>query len=182
MSGNGNEFLPNYVEHIVPLKEKKLILPRKLALIFGAILLVFAIIATAFSFPAVAGLVAVFLILAAYLIWFLWRFVSIEYEYTVHQGEISFDIIYGRKQRKPYYSAQLARVEKIAKLRDGAVPEADLAGIDRTVFCASKKDSPFTYYAVIGEETGKKTLLYFEVTERTEKVLRFYCGRAFVDK
>ena len=44
MAGNGNEFLPNYVEHIVPLKENKLILPKKLGLIAFAIVMVLGLI------------------------------------------------------------------------------------------------------------------------------------------
>ncbi len=179
MAGNGNEFLPNYVEHIVPLEETKLILPKKIALIVGAILLIFTILAVALSFPAVAGLVAVFLILASYVIWYLWRFVSIEYEYVIHQGEIAFDIVYGRKQRKPFYTAQLNRIEKIAPLQNALVPEADRAGANREVFCASKKTSPYARYAVVREENGSKTILYFEVTEKAEKVLRFFNARAF---
>ena len=42
MAGNGNEFLPNYVEHLVPLQENRLILPRKLGLIALAVALVLA--------------------------------------------------------------------------------------------------------------------------------------------
>ncbi|MBR3837262.1 MAG: hypothetical protein IKJ74_03865 [Clostridia bacterium] len=180
MAGNGNEFLPNYVEHIVPLKEPKLVLPKRIALICGAILLVMAIIVLMVLFPAVGGLGAIFFILAAYVIWFLWRFVSVEFEYTIHQGEISFDIVYGRRQRKHYYTAKLARVEKIAPLQNGEVPKADLNGVDKTVFCATKKKSPYARYAIVREEDGKKTLLYFEIMEKAEKVLRFYNSRAFL--
>ncbi|MBR7165030.1 MAG: hypothetical protein IKD18_02010 [Clostridia bacterium] len=179
MAGNGNEFLPNYVEHIVPLKEAKLVLPKKIALICGAVLLVMAIIVLMVLFPAVGGLGAIFFILTAYVIWLLWRFVSIEFEYTIHQGEISFDIVYGRRQRKHYYTAKLARVEKIAPLQNGQVPQADLQGVNKTVFCATKKTSPFARYAVVHEEDGTKTLLYFEIMEKAEKVLRFYNSRAF---
>lgn len=181
MAGNGNEFLPNYVEHIVPLKETKLILPKKLALIAFAVVII--LLSLGFIFiakPIFAGLGAVVLILISFVIWYLWRFVSIEYEYAVHQGEMSFDVVYGRRQRKHYYTAVLNRVEKIAKLENGEVPEADRNAVDRVVFCASKKTSPFARYAIVREENGTKTLLYFEVTEKGEKVLRFYNGRAFL--
>lgn len=180
MAGNGNEFLPNYVEHIVPLKETKLILPKKLALIAFAVVII--LLSLGFIFiakPIFAGLGAVVLILISFVIWYLWRFVSIEYEYAVHQGEMSFDVVYGRRQRKHYYTAVLNRVEKIAKLENGEVPAADRNAVDRVVFCASKKTSPYARYAIVREENGTKTLLYFEVTEKGEKVLRFYNGRAF---
>ena len=47
------------------------------------------------------------------------------------------------------------------------------------IFCAAKMDNPKTWYAIIKEENGEKTLLFFEVTEKAEKALRFYAGRAF---
>ncbi len=180
MAGNGNEFLPNYVEHIVPLQEKKLILPKKIGIIFAAIFLVFVVLALILTFNAIAGLGAVLLILVAYVIWYLWRFVSIEFEYTVIQGELSFDIVYGRRQRKKYFSTPISKIEKFGKMENGEVPQADLQGVEREVFCAAKKTNPNTRYALLKDQDGKKVLLYFEITEKAEKVLRFHNSRAFM--
>ena len=180
MAGNGNDFLPNYVEHIVPLKETKLVLPRKLILYFGAAILVLTALTLILVFNFLAPIFAVMLILVAYLVWYFSRYASVEFEYTIHQGEISFDIVYGRKQRKPYYSTPLNRIERIAPLVDGAVPEADLRDAEKEVFCASRKKSPYARYAVVRGEDGKKTILYFEVTEKAEKVLHFFNARAFL--
>lgn len=180
MAGNGNEFLPNYVEHIVPLKENKLLLPKKLGLIAFAIVMVLVSLYMIFiAKPIFAGLGAVVLILISFVIWYLWRFVSIEYEYAIHQGEMVFDVVYGRRQRKHYYTAVLKNVEKIAKLQNGDVPEADRRDVAKEVFCASKKNGPYVYYALVREADGTKTLLFFEATEKGEKVLRFYNARAF---
>ena len=121
------------------------------------------------------------MILISFVVWYLWRFVSIEYEYAVHQGELSFDVVYGRRQRKHYYTAVLRNVEKIAKLENGRVPEADKNGVNKEVFCASKYTSPYARYAIVREDNGTKTLLIFEVTEKGEKVLRFYNARAFLN-
>lgn len=182
MSQNGNEFLPNYVEHLVPLQEKRVILPRKLAVIglavFLTLALAVAVVTTKFLQYFGGG---IFLLLLGIMVltWYLWRFASIEYEYTIMGGEISFEVVYGRRQRKHFYSAKLNRVEKLAALNGKKVTKEDFQGVTREVFCASTMNNPNTWYAIVKEENGEKTLLFFEVTTKAEKTLRFYAGRAF---
>lgn len=183
MATGGNEFLPNYVEHLVPLQEKRLILPKRLGLIGLGIGLVLGLGAAMFAVPALqyfGG--AIFLLLLGILIlmWYLWRFVSIEYEYTILSGEITFEAVYGRRQRKKFYSASLKNLEKIAPVGGKAVKKENFPGVTREVFCAAKMDNPKTWYAIVKEENGEKTLLFLEVTEKAEKALRFYNGRAFL--
>ncbi|MBR2634435.1 MAG: hypothetical protein IKD31_02520 [Clostridia bacterium] len=181
MSHSGSDFLPNFVEHIVPLKETRLVLPKKLMLIGFALLLVVLVFIASFSFLQIlTALVPVALILVAFVVWYLWRFVSVEFEYTVMQGEISFEAIYGRRQRKKVYSTPLSRVEKFARVENGRVPEADRARAAKEVFCASAMKNPNTWYALVKEENGETTLLLLELTEKAEKTLRFFNNRAFL--
>lgn len=182
MSNNGNEFLPNYVEHLCPLQETKMLLPKKLGIIaLGALLLVAVVFASTFSFlQFFGGLIPFALLGIGFLMWYLWRFVSVEFEYTILGGEISFEVIYGRRQRKPYYSAQLQKIEKLAPLENKDITAASFSGVTREVFCASTRANPNTWYAVIQEEGGGKTLLFFELSTKAEKALRFYNRRAFL--
>lgn len=176
MAGNGNEFLPNYVEYLVPLKESKYIMPKRLligSIIAALVILVLVLLTVVFSF--LAGLVPVALIVVGFLGWYLWRFASIEYEYTILQGEMTFEVIYGKQQRKAFYKTKISDMESVAPAKE-PVREADF---DRTVFAASTMDNPNTYRAVVREADGTKTLLYFEVYDKTLKVLRFYNPRAF---
>ena len=182
MANSGNEFLPNYVEHLVPLQEKRLVLPKKLAIIGLAVALLLGIVvASTVSFlQFLGGLIFILLLGIVILIWYLWRVVSIEYEYTILGGDITFEVIYGRRQRKMYYSTPLKNIEKLAPVSGKTVKKEDFHGVSKEVFCASKMENPRTWYAIIKEESGEKTLLFFEVTEKAEKALRFYNGRAFL--
>lgn len=178
MAGNGNEFLPNYVEYMVPLTEGKYVWPKRLGvggLIVFLVLALIVLVSTVANF--LAGLVPVFLIGIAFLGWYLWRFVAVEYEYTILQGEISFDVIYGRRQRKHFYTAKISDMEIISPLKNG-IPQ--IPGITREVFAASSYSNPNTRYAVVKEENGGKTLLFFETFEKAEKAMRFYNSRAFL--
>lgn len=178
---SGNEFLPNYVEHIVPLKETKLLLPKKLGILSLAFLL--AVIGIALAVTVLktfaAALVPVFLILVMFLVWYLWRFVSVEFEYTILQGEMKFDVVYGRRQRKHYYTMPLNRVEKMVPL-SSSPSFLNSVTAEKEIFCASKKENPFTWCALVREENSSVTLVYFEMTTKAEKVLRFYNSRAFL--
>lgn len=180
MKSSGNEFLPNYVEHLVPLQEPKKVLPRKLGVV-GLGFLLAAVLGALTIFTDLqflGGLILIFIFGIMVLMWYLWRFVSVEFEYTILQGEISFDVIYGRQKRKPFYSARCNAIEKIASPSSPS-HQSDLASAQRTVFAASRMDNPNTRYAVIREENGTKTVLYFEIMEKAEKSLRFYNAKAF---
>jgi len=192
LSGNGNsegggssrhggsDFLPNFVEYITPLKEAKYILPKRLMLIGLLCVLVLAVFVTVFVFvPMLAPFVPIMLILIVFLGWYLWRFVSVEHEYTILQGEISFDVIYGRRQRKKAYSAPIRNIEAICYVKDRA---PQMQGIQKELFLASYMKKDNTAYAVVREENGTKTLFYFEMIEKAEKALRFYNSSAFLNR
>lgn len=180
MANSGNEFLPNYVEYLVPLEEPKIVLPKKLGIIGIGILLTAALFTLILfsDLQFLGGLILILIFGIGALMWFLWRFVAVEFEYTILQGEINFDVIYGRRSRKSFYSAPIRNMEKIAS---PASPShaSDLASADKTVFAASRMENPNTRYALVREENGKRTLLYFEITEKAEKSLRFYNAKAF---
>ena len=181
MATGGNEFLPNYVEHLVPLQEKRLVLPKKLGLIALAVFLVVGVMTATIvtNLALLGGVVFLLLLGIMILVWYLWRFVSIEYEYTILGGDLSFEVIYGRRQRKKFYSTHLKNIEKLAPVDGKPVTKENFRGVTREVFCASKMENPRTWYAIIKEEGGEKTLLFFEVTDKAEKALRFYNSRAF---
>ncbi len=179
MSFGANEFSPNYVEHLVPLMEKGRLIWKKLGLVAMCALLVIATLAVAVVFPFVTPMVPVFLILVTFLTWFLWRYVSVEYEYQILHGEIRIDVVYGRRQRKHYYTAPIQKIRKLSPL-NGKEITAQSVGADREVFAASRRSHPRTWYALVEEEGGSVTLLLFEVTEKAEKSLRFYNSRAFL--
>ena len=183
MATGGNEFLPNYVEHLVPLQEKRLVLPKKIGLIGLGIGLVLGLSVATFAIPALqyfGGGIFLLLLGIMILMWYLWRFVSIEYEYTILSGEITFEAVYGRRQRKKYYATALKNIEKLAPVGGQVVKKENFQGVTREVFCAAKMENPKTWYAIVKEDNGEKTLLFFEVTEKAEKALRFYNGRAFL--
>jgi len=180
MANNGNDFLPNYAEHLVPLEEGKYVMPKKLGVIGAGFVLFLLLIVASFTvlehFP---GFIPFFLLGIAFVVWYLWRYVSVEYEYTILQGEMSFDVIYGKRKRKTLYTAKVRNMETIAPLGGERKSLSDFPGVTKERFYASKFKNPNTWYAVVKEENGEKTLLFFEMIDKAEKSLRSYHSSAF---
>ncbi len=171
-----SSYTSTFVEHLVSLKEKQMLFPKKAAIVgLGALLAGGAVALGLTVLRRYFPLLPFALALIGFLVWFLWRFVSVEFEYSIAQGEIAFDIIYGRRQRKNLYTATISKMEKIGYAAKGACRER----ADKTVFAASEMAHPNTVWALIREESGQKTLLYFEMTEKAEKALRKENARIF---
>ncbi len=178
METNGNDFLTGYVEHLVPLKEQSILLSKKIKIV----LLIAALCGVTFALSFLSlpgGVVPVLLIGIACLFWYLWQFVSIEYEYTIADGEMEIEVIYGKSRRKKFYTVPRGKFEKIAKVNGKEYTLSDFPGIKKEVFCASTRTGENTWYAIVSEEGGAKTLLFFEMTPKAEKALRTYNRSAF---
>lgn len=171
--GSGNEYSANYVENLTPLTEKKRVLPGKIAIVALAAIFTLAVLFLAMKFPGFASLAFIGFLLIGIGVWFLWRFVEVEFEYAIVQGEIRVEKILGRRKRKPLGTFQIKSAEWIGPAGD--VPDAlKRAGEAAVIFAAAAMDAPETYGAVFPGENGKKTVLYFECTEKALKVISFY--------
>ena len=109
--------------------------------------------------------------------WFLSRFVNIEYEYRIIQGEFQMDIIYGQRQRKELMSCRVRDMEIIHPLDDAG--KAALASCSHVDDCSisQKKPTPDVYYFTY-TENGKKYGLVFEATKKTLDIMKFYNASA----
>ncbi len=178
MENSGNDFLTGYVEHLVPLREKSILLSKKIKIVLlGAVLCAATFALSFLSLPG--GVIAVLLVGIASLLWYLWKFVSIEYEYTIADGEMEIEVIYGKSRRKPFYTVPRGKFEKIAKVAGKEYTLSQFPGVKKEVFCASTRTGENTWYAIVAEEGGAKTLLFFEMTPKAEKALRTYNRSAF---
>ncbi len=178
MENFGNDFGTGYVEHLVKLQEKSVLLSKYLKLTGLFVLLLALIIGLSFL-PLPDGVIPILFVGALALLWYLSRFVSVEYEYTILDGEITFEVIYGKTQRRHFYTVPRGKIEKIAPVNGKNISPSNFHGVNREVFCASRRDGENTYYAIVREEGGEKTLLFFEMTPKAEKALKMYYRSAF---
>ncbi len=161
------------VEHLVPLKHSASIAMKKIALIVLAVLIVAVPFALAVStFRPLMSLLPFLYLAGGALVWYLWRFVNVEYEYTILGSEMDVDVIYGQKQRKTLCSLDLKQAAKIAPYDDAHLPLTRTPDLRHSIFAASDLASEDTYFILFHHPKKGKTVLYVDAPEKVLDALR----------
>ena len=111
------------------------------------------------------------------LIYFTWRYVSIEYKYTVEAGMLTTYIVYGEKKKKKTASYHIKEASAFLPLSEAGdaiksfVPK-------KTVSMLVSKKKPMEPYAFMIEAGGERVLLLLEAPENPRKAIRYYLSDA----
>lgn len=136
--------------------------------LFGAVY--FFGLAAAHLYPLMAFVV----LLEWILIFFTWRYVSIEYRYETASGGIRFYEVLGGKKKKLLFEKRIKDFSTISPYTDearAALADADL--VERHLCVRSEKDLTDCFYAIYDMD-GSKGIVMFEATEAALKIMRFY--------
>lgn len=181
-----NEF--NTYEYVVAQKSEGKWKTRKILLIIGYI--VFA--AVVLVLGAFSRLLVPLLALTPIAVWILifctWRYVSLEYEYNITSGVFTLSNVYGGRSRKKLievYIKDLATVAPYNHELPETIEKAEQTikrfSPDKEYIAFSSPESPDIYYALYTDkETGEKSIIWFEATEKALKIFRFYNAPATV--
>jgi hypothetical protein len=105
------------------------------------------------------------------LIFFTWRYVSIEYKYETLSGAIRFYTIYGGKNKKLLLDFRIKSFTEIVPFSD----EISKRSFAKEIFClSSMKAAPDRYCAIYKDSNGQDCVVHFEATQKTLKILKFY--------
>lgn len=136
--------------------------------------------------PALIPLYALVPITLWIIIYFTWRLVSVEYEYSIMSGELTFSKIYGGRSRRAVMKMRLHDASLIAPL-DGDVYSAKATAYqpEKEFSAISSLKAPDIYFMLFEIEdpkSGKKNraIFYFEATAGALKTCRFYNQAATV--
>ena len=107
---------------------------------------------------------------------YLFIYFQIEYRYTIERGVFTMEKVFGAKKCKKYYQLTLSEVDSIVPHTDVEVTKAD------TVFpsCISVSNPTPDLYAIVVNDGDKKTVLYFEATKKTLKIMKYHNKNTFV--
>ena len=107
------------------------------------------------------------------LVLYFWKLFNCELEYSMTSGVMTFSRIYGGMRRRKVLELFIKDMRRVAP----RTPESDASlraeGIEKTYMFASHSSAADQYYAVF-EEKGRLCAVYFEATEKTLKILRYY--------
>lgn len=107
------------------------------------------------------------------------RYSSLEFEYTIAEGTMTFAEIYGKSARRVTREFEARACTLIAPEGDGRF--SDFGATD-VYYAISGEKAENVYGAAYESAKGKKTIVYFEATENAIRMLRTYNPRATVMK
>ena len=164
-------------EHVVTRQEGKGTLVGKILLLVLTALGVLGLLWLGLAFE----MFFLFLAIAAAAVFFAFlmfrRYSSLEFEYTVAEGMVTFAEIYGKRARRVMKEFEIRDCVAIAPIDHDRLNDFDAADV---YFAVSSPDVTDIYGAAYESTEGKKTIVYFEATEQMIKLCRKFNPRATV--
>ena len=109
------------------------------------------------------------------LVYFTWKYVKPEYEYSVTSGRVTFSVIHGKRSRKEMVNFAIKNCLRIAPATEREwIERLELYDPEVTYSALSSTSTPDKYYAAFETEDGKRAVFYFEATEKMLKLCRNY--------
>ena len=117
------------------------------------------------------------------LIFFTWRFVNVEYEYSVESGIITFSKIYGGRSRRRILEFDVRDAERILPIAESATERA-LIDFDpsREYSFISSKEDPDSLVALCIDENGNHIAISFAADDRMNRIIKLYNSAALPKK
>lgn len=165
-----NEF--NTYEFVVTQKVEGAALLKR---IFGIIGLVlgFVVPFAALCIFNIPQFVAVLVLVYIPLVFFVWRFFKVEFEYSLTSGVMTFSRVYDGKSRKKLFDVTVKDFREVAPYTDEAKAHLETLPLDESHVFVSTLSAPDIYYAVF-EQDKELHVVYFEATEKALHILRYY--------
>ena len=107
------------------------------------------------------------------------RYSSLEFEYTMVEGVVTFSEIFGKSTRRVARELEIRACAVIAPIDDAKL--SDFGAVDE-YFAVSSMNAENIYGMAFDGEKGKKTIVYFEATDEALRICRAYNPRATVIK
>ncbi|MBQ9099543.1 MAG: hypothetical protein IJY50_08985 [Clostridia bacterium] len=173
-----NEF--STYEFVVEQKlEGKWILAR-IALLCFYVFYVLGFLLLGLRYRLIVPLIALIPISLWIIVFITWRYVDVEYEYSITSGELTFSKIYGNRSRRRLLVVTLRDAVTIAPL-DGDIYSAKATAWkpEREYSAISSLSAPDIYYMLFeykdhSKKEKRRAILYFEATQRALQICRFY--------
>lgn len=169
----------HYTEYTVEQKSEGKYRTRRLLLV-----LAYIVYAIAFFLFFTVGPIRIYPLIALLpvslwmIVFFTWRYVSVEHEYTIASGTMTFADIYGGRSRKTMLEVKIKEMSEIAPLTEEARKKCSGAEFTQTYNFLSSQSTPDAFYAICNQEGSKKIVIFFEATEKALKIMKFYNSSA----
>lgn len=175
----------NYSEYLVAQKATvKTILMRMLLLLgYAAVIVVsFISISTSELLRGFIMAAPVLWFLVGVLVWFLWGFTAIEFEYSIVSGYFQLDTIHSKKKRKRICEAKISEMHFVAPVSEKNAAMRDESKYSKVIkACSSMTNNPYLFCLAYKDAKAGETLVYFDGVKRTIDSFVYY-NRNVVDR
>jgi uncharacterized membrane protein YphA (DoxX/SURF4 family) len=168
-------------EYVVSAKKKPVYRTSRVLLLAGYVLYVAVLFVIGFATSILAPMLAIVPLTTWILVWFTWRYVAVEYEYSLTGGVMTVSKIFGGRTRKRVAEIAIKDVSRIAPFEGDYIAEAERYAPERTVDITADLQRPNVYFALYETAEKRRGILYFEATEKALRILNYY-NRATVVK
>ncbi|MEG1874956.1 MAG: hypothetical protein RR185_05240 [Angelakisella sp.] len=144
---------------------------KELAVKLGAIALVLVLGVVAFLVPVLQMVAPIILVGAGWLGWMAWSRSSVEYEYSLSNGELTIDGIFGQQKRKSVITVSLReRMEFMAPVSNDYSDELNRT-VSKTMDVSSASNAPGRWFMNVKGESGL-IRIFFEPDEKLASAMR----------
>lgn len=152
----------------------------RIALIALYILFPVTVLLLGMKASIIAPLLALIPISLWLIIFMTWRLVSVEYEYSITSGVLTFSKVFGGRSRRKILEITLHDAVRIAPLENkDEAARATKWRPEREYSAISSLRAPDIYFILFEDQASAKkerrrAIFYFEATERALQICRFY--------
>jgi hypothetical protein len=176
-----NEFT-SFMNYAVTKKPEGKYKIKRILMVSGYVLFALLYIFICLVLTKAAMLIAILPVLTWILVYFTWMWVNIEYEYTIVGGVFKLSEIFGMRRFRELCSVRVSAMTFIAPYSGEYKNNADSSDIIHRIYGVSSMSSPDIYYGLYSNENGEKCVIFFEATEKTLKVMKYYNSDIVVSK
>ena len=157
-----------FVERLVARKSSGTDTLIKIGILAGAVILIFA----SFSIPAISFLAPFLVVGIGWGAWYLLSKTNVEFEYSLSNGDLTIDAIYGQRKRKTLSSINVRdRMEIMAAVNNNNYTTELNKKAGTTIDAASMKNAPNRWFMNVKGESGL-VRIFFEPDEKLVTAMR----------
>ena len=169
----GDNAASKFVNYAVKKKYEGGYALKRVLMILAYVIFVFAY-AAFFISANILPIIALLPALTCRLILLTWRYVSVEYEYYILDGEFRMLEVYGSKSMRELCRVRISSMKAIAPYNWRHKAKADAIPSCNRIESVSSMLADDIYYGIFTGADGTDRVVFFEVTEKTLKVLKYY--------
>lgn len=165
------EYWNSVYEYVVSPRKKKKYKWMRVGLLGGYFLFVGAVLILGIHSKLGVPLLSLLPLLTWMLVYFTWRYVTVEFAYAFEGRKMTVTYIYNGKKRKVKAAFSVADVKAVAPMRGRMSTILDYHAPDFVLDITSLDGGPDAYYLIAEVQGGQRIALLFDATDKALSIL-----------